>query len=46
MLKKVDVNYYETNINTEGIPSIQLTNYNSYPAFSLIDPISQNPFID
>lgn len=46
MLKKEDVNYYETNINTEGIPSIQLTNYNFYPAFSLIDPISQNPFID
>ena len=35
MLKKEDVNYYETNVNTEGIPYIELTNEIFYPIFSL-----------
>lgn len=35
MLKKEDVNYYETNVNTEGTAFIELTNELFYPIFSL-----------
>ena len=35
MLKKEDVNYYETNVNTEGTPSIELTNDIFFPIFKL-----------
>ena len=35
MLKKEDVNYYETNVNTEGNPYIELTNEIFYPIISL-----------
>ena len=35
MLKKEDVNYYETNVNTEETPFIELTNEIFYPIFTL-----------
>jgi len=46
MLKKTDVNYYETTVNTEKIPSIQLTNEIFYPCFALINIFTDRPFID
>ena len=46
MLKKKDVNYYETTVNTEIIPTIQLTNEIFYPAFALISPLTLAPYID
>ena len=35
MLKKEDVKYYETNVNTEGTPFIELTKKIFYPIFTL-----------
>ena len=46
MLKKKDVNYYETTVNTEKIPSIQLTNEIFYPAFALMNVYTGQTFID
>ena len=46
MLKKIDFNYYETTINTDKIPSIQLTNKIFYPAFALRDHFTGQAFIN
>ena len=46
MLDKVDVNYYETYIFTEGVPSIDLNNDNYYGGFALGNPLTLKTFID
>ena len=46
MIDKVDVNYYETYIFTEGVPSIELNNDNYYGGFALGNPFTLKTFID
>ena len=46
MLDKVDLNYYETYIFTEGVPSIELNNDNYYGGFALGNPLTLKTFID
>ena len=46
MANKVDVNYYETYIFTEGVPSIELNNDNYYGGFALGNPLTLKTFID
>ena len=46
MIKKVDVEYTDSNINPENPDSIHLTNENFYLGFAIEDPISYDTILD
>ena len=46
MLKKIDLNLYETYIFTDGVPSIELTNEIYYGGFALLHPKTKKAYID
>ena len=46
MLKRVDYKFSETNVNTEGIRSINITNEKLFFYFSLMDVYTRKEFID
>ena len=46
MFKKLDVTFYEINSFNGNVPSIQLSNEIFYTAFSLLHPLTQQPYYD